>query len=361
MLTEPFSKIDLGWLASGEGDEDGAKQPRTLIPLVSQVRIRRNIDGYPFVSRCDNSQLYDIAATILSRISESGVWSECDSRMIDNLGEAPKNLLLEKRLISPDFMRGGAGRFFVRDSDGTVACMINEADHLTISVSLGGLAPRGAHEAASALEGALGLQYAEDPVLGYLTADPSCVGTGMQASVLLHLPAIEITGGLKRNQLALERDWSKTALSKFTQITSKPAGSFYMLSNKITLAISPAEIVSMIQGAAELLISNELAVRRRLKQKRDDKLIDRFWRAWGTLRHARRLTLEESLAGLSLVKLGSEMGYLPLLRHDEWKRIFIASQPYHLGAESQSIPEESEELSLRAALFRRFIENRSIA
>lgn len=359
MLTDYFSKISLGWLNSKGGEEGGSFHPRALIPLVSQVKIRRNLAGFPFANKCDHSQLFDIAAEILSKINESGAWSNCDSRMVDNLSEVSRKLLLEKRLISPSFLQGGAGRFIVRDSDGTISCMVNETDHLSIAFSLEGLALPESCDAVSALDNALELNYAKDTVLGYLTADPNFVGTGMQATLLMHLPALDLTGELKKTLFTLGRDWSKTTLYKLALQTGKSPGSFYLLSNKTTLAISPAEIVSMLRGAAELLISRELTARRRLKLKRDEALIDKFWRTWGTLRHARRLTLEESIDALSLVKLGSELGYLPYLRNDEWKRVFMACQPYHLNAESQSIIEESEELSLRAALFRRFIENGS--
>lgn len=359
MLTDYFSKISLGWLSSKEDEIDGSFHPRALIPLVSQVKIKRNLEGFPFASKCGNSQLFDIAAEILSRISESEAWRKCDSRMIDNLGEVSRNLLLEKRLISPSFLQGGAGRFIVRDQDGTIACMINEAEHLSIAFSLGGLALSEACGAVSGLDDALGLQYAEDTVLGYLTADPNFVGTGMQATILMHLPAMDLTGELKDSLLALGRNWPKATLYKLALQSGKPAGSFFLLSNKTTLAISPEEIVALLQGAAEFLISREQTARRRLKLRHDEATIDKFWRTWGTLRHARRLTLEESINALSLVKLGSELGYLPYLRDDDWKHVFMASQPYHLNAESQYIVEESEELSLRAALFRRFIENGS--
>ena len=359
MLTDYFSKIDLAWLDSPGSESEGGLHPRTLVPLVSQVKIRRNLAGFPFPNKCDSSQLFDIAALVLSRIGESDAWNRCDSRMIDNLDDVSKNLLLEKRLISPSFMQGGAGRFIVRDCDGTVSCMINEIDHLSIAVSLGGLNLSASCEAVSALDDALGLKYAEDTVLGYLTADPGAVGTGMQASVLLHLPALDITGKIKNASFALDRDWPRVALYKLAQQSGEPAGGFYLLSNKVTLAVSPVEIVTMLQGASELLISRELSARRELKTNRDEVTIDRFWRTWGTLRHARRLSLEEAINSLSFVKLGSELGYLPHLRDDEWKHMFIASQPYHLNAEAQSIIEESEELSLRATLFRRFIENRS--
>ncbi len=359
MLTDYFSKIDLAWLSTPGDKDEGAYRSRALVPLVSQVKIRRNLAEFPFPGKCDNSQLYDVAAVVLSRIGGSDTWQKCDSRMLDNLDDVSKNLLLEKRLISPSFMQGGAGRFIVRDCDGTISCMINEVDHLSIAVSLGGLELHESYRVASALNEALALKYAKDTVLGYLTADPGSVGTGMQASVLLHLPGLDYTGGIKRASLALDRDWPRVALYKLAQHSGEPAGSFYLASNKVTLAISPVEIVSMLQGASELLTSRELLARREMKDDRDETMIDRFWRSWGTLRHARLLSLEEAINALSFVKLGSELGYLPPLPDDEWKHMFITSQPYHLNAEARCIVDESEELSLRATLFRRFIENRS--
>lgn len=360
MLTDYFSKFELAWLASKE-EEGSSLFSRALIPLVTQVRIRRNLAGFPFPNKCGSSQLFDVAALLLSRMGDSDAWRRVDSRMIDNLDEVSKNLLLEKRLISQAFAKGGPGRFVARDDDGIFSCMINEADHLSITAFLGGLDLHASHEFVSALDKALGLSYAEDAVLGYLTADPSMVGTGMQASVLLHLPALDFTDAIKGAIRAMEGDWARVSLRKIAPCGGSPAGSFYLIANKVTLFVSPAEILSMLQGASELLVSKELSARRGLKANRNEAVIDQFWRSWGTLRHARRLSVEEAMRLLSFVKLGSELGYLPCLRDDEWKHMIIASQPCHLNAEAQSIIEKLEELSLRAALFRRFIENRSTA
>lgn len=360
MLTDYFSKIDLAWLRPTESGESGSPRMRAFVPIVSQVRIHRNIAGFPFPNKCDDSMLYDIAAMVLSATGRADCWSGCDSRMMDHLDELSKNLLLEKRLISRAFMKGGPGRFIVRDYDGTVACMINEADHISVAVSMGGLDLRETRRYASLLIDSLALEYAEDPILGCLTSDLGLVGTGLKASVLLHIPALDYTGAIKRAVMALEKDYPKVALHKLAYGKGESVGALYLAANKVTLAVSPGEIIDMLQGACEMLIDRETSARRDMRVKRDDEIVDKFWRAWGTLRHARRLSLEEAISSLSFVKLGSELGYLPNLRDDEWKRLFIASQPFHLNAGAQSIIDRSEELSLRAALYRQFIENRSI-
>lgn len=107
MTVDLFSRVDPVWLNMPDSDNH-----TDAVPLLSCVRIRRNIEGFPFPAKCNNSELYDSAAVSLGCIGRSELWNDCDVRMIDNLNNTSKNLLLEMRMITPLHAQGGGGRFF---------------------------------------------------------------------------------------------------------------------------------------------------------------------------------------------------------------------------------------------------------
>ena len=213
------------------------------VTQMSSVRVRRNIEGFPFPGRCGKSELYDSAAEALGSLGRSPVWGDCDFRLMDNLGEVAKYLLLENNVITPKFMLGGPGRFLLRDSLGMTACMINEDDHISIASTRPGLDLHTALRTVSDMENSIGIKLSRDVVLGYLTADPAYVGTGMTATVMFHLPALDVTDDISRVAGAFQRDWNSLELGKILPFGGEPCGSFYALSNRITLSVTPEEIV----------------------------------------------------------------------------------------------------------------------
>ncbi|MDR3332953.1 MAG: hypothetical protein LBT08_10030 [Synergistaceae bacterium] len=329
------------------------------IVLYSEVRIRRNIDGYSFPGNCGRSDLYDSAAAVLGSIGRSDAWDGCEFRMVDNLDSISRHLLLEMRLITPQLSQGGAGRFLLRDGLGAACCMINEEDHVSISATNAGLDLYMAYNAAERLESSLDIKIVRDTVLGFLTANPLYVGTGMTASVMLHLPALDASDEMSRVSETFERDWKRMALYKLLSDKDNTCGSFYLLSNRSTLGITPEETINAVDDAAQSLISKEIFARHKMMEVKDADLGDRFWRAWGMLRHARKLPFSEAVDALSFVKLGSDLGVLPYIGDAEWRRLVLGSQHYHLSLSFGHVIEQSEEPYVRAACFRQFIEAKS--
>lgn len=354
MVADLFSRVEPAWINAPD-----AESQSDVIALLSCVRVRRNIEGFPFPGKCSKSELYDAAAIALGNIGRSEVWNDCDFRMIDGMDNASRHLLLEMRLISPHLAKGGAGRFFLRDGNGVVSCMINEEDHISISVTNPGVALFSAHETAKNLEASVGIKLARDTVLGYLTANPNYVGTGTTASILLHLPALDALGEMHRVCEAFERDWRDLALYKLLSDEENISGSFYLVSNRTTLAITEQDIVSRVTDAAESLISKETFARHKIQHAKDGEINDKFWRAWGLLRHARKLSFSEAINAFSVVKLGSDLRVLPHIEEDDWRRMVIGSQRYHLSVNSQQILTQAEEPYIRATIFRQFIEQKS--
>ncbi|MDL2263707.1 hypothetical protein LJC31_03540 [Synergistaceae bacterium OttesenSCG-928-I11] len=352
MTFDALARIEPSWLSSDE-----IALQNDPITIMSGARIRRNLKGFPFPATCDKSQLFDTAALLLGTIGRSDEWTSCDFRMIDSLDGLSKNLLLETKIITATFADGGAGRFLLRDDEGTVACMINEEDHLSVSATHPGFVLHDAAKTAAVFVDAVPLELANDPVLGFLTANPNYVGSGLQAFTLLHLPALDASGEIGRVVASFERDWGRVSMYKLLSDKNNASGSFYLISNKVTLGVTPDEIVELVVDATHSLVSKEMFARHKITNAKNGDMNDRFWRAWGLLRHARKLAFSEAVNKASFVKLGSDLGILPKLDERAWRRLIVGAQRHHLGATCKRIVEPPEEPFIRASLFRQFIEN----
>jgi protein arginine kinase len=216
-------------------------------------------------------------------------------------------------------------------------------------------------ETAEEMESSLDLKPARDVVLGYLTSNPSFVGTGLTATVMFHLPALEATDNIARVNDTFRRDWNNLELEKMKSREKGGCGSFFLLSNKITLSVTPAEIVKNVSQAAQTLVSREMFARHKIQISRGGDFNDRFWRSWGLLRHAKMLSFGEAMDAFSFVKLGADIGVLPSMDNREWKRMVLRAHKYHLRLATNIITGETEEQTARAAAFRQYIENLSAA
>jgi protein arginine kinase len=353
---DTFSLGEPAWVSRPATDSVG-----DLVTQLSSVRVRRNIEGFPFPGRCGKPELYDSAAAALGGLGRSPVWVDCDFRQMDSLDETSRHLLLETNLITHKFMSGGPGRFLLRDSLGMTTCMVNEEDHISIASTYPGLDLESALRTASDMEGALDVKLVRDAVLGYITANPSYVGTGMTATVVFHLPALDATEDISRVASTLKRDWNSLELIKLLPFGGETCGSFYSLSNRITLSVTPEEIVSNVTRASRTIVSREIYARHKMKASGGGDVNDRFWRAWGLLRHAKKLSYAEAVNAFSVVKLGADIGILPRVDDREWRRMIIGCQKYHMSLGNSVIMEQAEEPFARAAMFRRFIEGLSPA
>lgn len=354
MITDLFSAVEPVWI-----DAPDTENAADFIPLATSVRVRRNIEGFPFPGRCSKSGLFDVAALTLGGIGRSAAWDDCDFRMIDSLDKISRQLLMETKLISPLLAKGGAGRFFMRNPDASLTCMVNEEDHFSINAFAPGLSFAETIEKLEKFDADMDLPLARDAVLGYMTADPNYVGSGMTASIMLHLPALDAIGDMGRVSAAFERDWKKLALYKLLSDQKNDSGSFYLLTNAVTLGIAKEEIVLRLTEATQSLTAKEIYARHKIKNDSGGEMADRFWRAWGLLRYARKLSFSESVNAFSLVKLGSDLGVLPHIGNAPWRRMVIGAQRYHLALKEKNILEQTDEPTVRATYFRQFIEMRS--
>jgi protein arginine kinase len=338
------------WLGS-PGDHGG-------VVLSSRIRLARNLEGWHFARKLPPAR----ARALVEKIAEAAARS-CPGRLlrIDRLEGPERQLLVERQLISRDLATGKRASGLWLGDDERTALMIGEEDHLRLQIFGSGLQLERLLVDAVALDRHLeaDLGWAFDDTLGYLTACHSNVGTGLRASVMLHLPALAETGELK----AILRAFDKLHLAvrgRFGE-GSEPHGNYYQLSNRRTLGQDEATIVRIVHEAALRVIDAERIARDAML--RDDtqrnRLEDKVWRAWAVLTSARILSSEELIEHLAFLRLGLALDMLHTVSpRPTWEvldRIFVQCQPAHLQAVHPAAQEAIYRDRLRAELVRTWL------
>lgn len=311
------------------------------VVMSSRVRYARNLAGFPFVvkaTRADRLQILDACRRHIQ------VCHLADQVMWVDLHTAPsteRTLLVERHLVSQQHARGklstGSGgpdeprAVVFSHPDERFAIMINEEDHLRIQVIRSGLALSEALEETDAIDDKLesGLEFAYSQRFGYLTSCPTNVGTGARLSVMVHLPALRMTGDIdKVKQAAADM---ALAVRGFYGEGSHAAGDIYQISNQTTLGKTETVLLhDLQQEILPQVIEYERTSRAKLLKKRRAELEDQVWRAVGTLRHARLMTTEEAMQLLSLLRLGIVTGLVADLTLADVNALLLSIQPMHL-------------------------------
>ena len=311
----------------------GGKGEYSGMILSSRVRLARNLKGHVFPWRAGKEELADCAQRVRSAIRSEDSLRPFTLFEVDALEPLSRGVLIEKHLISPALARGGPGSGAAVDGLGVVSIMINEEDHVRIQAILGGMSIHEAWRIARRMDELLDkLDYAFDSRYGFLTACPTNVGTGLRASVMIHLPAL--TRLRRIGKLAV--DCGKIGLTvrgMFGEGSDSP-GSLYQISNQVTLGQTEDELVEKVSGAALGLVRQEETARGRILAERGPGLEDKVWRAWGLLTFSRVIEAREALELLSLVRMGSEMGILPEVKVATLNALLLDIQEAHIQARS---------------------------
>lgn len=271
------------------------------VVLSTRVRFARNIKEYPFPFRLDNDKKKELNLKIRDVVlSNNENMSFIDMEDVPALQTVS---LAERHLISPEFAGPSKGKALILSDNEDVSVMLEEEDHLRIQAMSSGLQLEETYKKAEVIEKVIGesLNYAFDERLGFLTQCPTNLGTGMRASVMLHLPALTKQGLISR----LSSTVSKLGLvirGAYGE-GSQPGGDIYQISNQITLGISEKEALFNLESIVKQIITQERNARKELL--RDESYLDTVWRAYGILKYARKLTSNEFMKLVSLVRLGS--------------------------------------------------------
>lgn len=289
----------------------------------TRVRLARNLKEYPFPIRLSVDQAKEIVDKVGEALKDTGVkFHRID---LDSVSEALKVAMIERHLISPDFLSGREGRAVYLSDDNSISIMVNEEDHLRLQIIKDGFELDEAYALADKLDNILSkkLAFAFHERLGYLTQCPTNLGTGMRASVMLHLPALEMSGTVYR----IGANLSKLGLTMrgLYGEGSKPAGAFFQLSNQVTLGISEKAAIENLRNIATQLIAQEMRARDSILGKIEVE--DRIWRALGVLKTARVMDSEEAMKLMSLVRLGVTSKKLQTLSADSIDKLIVEIQP----------------------------------
>ncbi len=306
--------------------------PESDVALSSRVRLARNVAGYPFLSKASDRQKAELVELCRRRI-ESESLSVATMLWVDleQLGPTDRQLLVERHLISRQHADGTGARCVFVSEDECVAVMVNEEDHLRIQVLRSGMDVEQAYRQANEVDDALEqrIDYAFSEQLGYLTACPTNVGTGVRVSAMLHLPALKLTGEIEKVTRAAKD--MRLAVRGFHGEGTDAIGDLYQVSNQTTLGRSEGDILHDFQDVVmPELIAYERRARRALVEKRSMVIDDRVHRAVGVLSHSRLLSCDEAMQAVSYLRLGLCLDRLSGISFTDVNDLFHMVQPAHL-------------------------------
>src|SRR5919107_133592 len=305
--------------------------PMSEIVISSRIRLARNLAGFPFLSKCSRAQRTQIENRTRETILAAQIAPQTLYVDLDAAPDVDRQLLVERHLISrPHAAAEGARGVAVGDSE-NVSIMVNEEDHLRLQVLRSGLQLEEAWEQINKIDDALEskLDWAFHPRFGYLTACPTNVGTGIRVSVMLHLPALKLTGEIEKVFRAA-KDMRLAVRGLYGEGT-EATGDFYQISNQTTLGKTEDEIISDFKHLViPKIIDYEHHARKTLVNDRTVALDDKVHRALGLLRTARLMASDETMFLLSHVRMGINLGRVKDIDIPTINELFLMTQPAHL-------------------------------
>ena len=340
--------------SSGEWLRGGG--PEADIVISSRIRLARNLADFPFISRTTPHDRTRIEAILHERIP--AVAAEADVLYVNlaQLENVDRQLLVERHLISRELAEGKGDRSVAIDSRETFSLMVNEEDHLRIQVMHSGLDLESVWEQINRIDDLIEekVTYAFSDRLGYLTACPTNVGTGMRVSVMLHLPALVITRQIDKVFRSLQK--ISLAVRGLYGEGSQAMGDFYQISNQVTLGRTEAELIRQVNDIVPVIVDYERQARDFLVKESHESLHDRVSRAYGILRTAQTISSEETMHLLSSVRMGVNLGLIHDVNIPTINELFLRTQPAHLQKLSGSELDTSDRNIERARFLRRYLD-----
>jgi protein arginine kinase len=304
--------------------------PNSDIVLSSRVRLARNLSKIPFSHWANRKQLEEIY-----NLSEEAILATEEMRgglflCISELSNVDKQLLIERHLISREHIVKPEYKAVAISEHEIISVMVNEEDHLRIQLLQSGFNLQAAWSMISKFERELEkkLDFAFSPQWGFLTACPTNTGTGLRASVMLHLPALVITRQIQKVLQAISK-LSMTARGFYGEGT-EASGNFFQISNQVALGHSEEEVIDNIERVLRQVIGHEQNARQTLLTQDKDRLEDRIARSYATLKSAHIITSQETIDLFSAVRLGIDLGLVKDLNRDLLNDLLLITQPAHL-------------------------------
>ncbi|MEX0936426.1 MAG: protein arginine kinase [Pirellulales bacterium] len=322
--------MELEDLARSSGEWLRGAGPESDIVISSRIRLARNLADFPFITRATDSDRVEIEKILREQISAVADSDRLMYFNVSELGGVDRQFLVERQLISREHAESQGARGVAIDRDEQFSVMINEEDHLRIQVMRSGLSLDAAWERINELDDSIEQRatYAFSDRLGYLTACPTNVGTGLRVSVMLHLPALVITRQIDKVFRSLQK--ISLAVRGLYGEGSQAMGDFYQISNQITLGRSETDLIKQVNDVVPVMIDYERQARDFLVRESHQTLHDRVSRAYGILRTAQTISSEETMHLLSSVRMGVNLGLINDVEIPTVNKLFIHTQPAHL-------------------------------
>ena len=340
ILQRPSSRWTLG-----EG-------PEREVVISSRVRLARNLGEHNFPNRAGEDELEKVCTEVEVAVGRLSMAEPFHFLPLARLSPIDRQVLVEKHLTSPAHIAEPRHRAMALRVDEGVSILVNEEDHLRIQALFPGLQLDKAWELASKVDDDLegDLTYAFDESYGYLTCCPTNTGTGMRASIMMHLPGLVMLN--RANKIF-------TTLSQLGLVTrglygegTEALGYMFQISNQITLGRTEEELIGNLQTIIMQVIEQELQARQQLYKEMGDRLVDKVFRAYGVLTNARLLTSKEAINLILTLRLGLNLNLLPQLEYRVLGELLVLCQPGFLQKVAGEKQNTQERDAKRAALIR---------
>ncbi|MGI8605203.1 MAG: protein arginine kinase [Verrucomicrobiales bacterium] len=331
--------------------------PHGDIVISSRIRVARNVADRPFPGWSKKEQRQEALAELQPRVEALPDMQDGFSADLGKLEATQKQVLVERHLISREQAAKGPGSAAVINRAQNLSIMINEEDHLRMQGILPGLDLKAAYALVDRVDVQLeqALSYAFHENLGFLTACPTNLGTGIRASAMLHLPGLVLSDQINRVIQAINR--IGLAVRGLYGEGTEALAHLFQISNQSTLGQRESQIIAGLETVIEQIVQNERNARQKLLEDNPAKLRDHIGRAYGILRHAHTIESKESLNLLSMLRLGQDLGLLKPGNQLLIDHLLVEIQPAHLQLATKKKLDPEARDALRAELLRMHLRN----
>ena len=341
----------------GKSEMTEGSAKKCSVVLMTRIRLARNLSETPFPGWTKLPQRTQVLETCLPAVASLNQMKRGITAEVEELSELEKQILVERHLISRELSGAPEKAGDVISKDQSVSVMINEEDHLRIQVIKSGYRFKQAWNSANVVDSTLEdeLDYAFSSRIGFLTACPTNVGTGMRASAMMHLPALVISNQMEKvvravNQLGI-------AVRGLFGEGSDASGSIFQISNQTTLGESEEEIIKRLSSVLKTIIDQEMNAREKILEKDPSKLFDKIGRAYGILQNSHLLSSSECMNLASLVRFGVDLEMFAEETRNTVDRMFIECQPGHIQHLAGKSIDTNERDAFRSEYLRKQFEN----
>lgn len=327
------------------------------IVVVSRIRLLRNVKGHLFPARLSAEEKQELNQSIFKglKILPTRFGQSFETCTLDEFSDTHKMALKERQVINQTALESDSSIGVSLSADESISVTTNANDHIRILVSKSGLDLETAWETANQADDAINesMEYAFDEKLGYMTAFPTNLGTGMRAYLILHLPLLSASRKFRALMDGISR-YGVAVKGAFGEGNDNP-GSLFVLYNQKTLGVSEKEIIQVLTKVAGQLASQERAVRSHSVEAHRNEIEDCIYRSYGILKYARSISFKDAMNYLSQLRWGMEMNILPIEKTIPCYQLMLGAQPANLQVMYDKPMDQTELGRARASYLRKFL------